>query len=104
MIDAKRSSQVTRTQYSRCCLKRTARVRNAESASGLPDGAEYVHLEHLDQGVQRAEDATKLTMKGRSSASRSQRRSLEQDQRATGSLSDVSSRSRHRVEMTLGLY
>jgi hypothetical protein len=39
-----------------------AKVSIAETAAGLTEGAEYLDLEHLDQGVQRAKAATKLTM------------------------------------------
>jgi hypothetical protein len=34
-----------------------ARVSTAETAQGLPDGEEYLDLEHLDWGVQRAPGA-----------------------------------------------
>ena len=40
----------------------TARVSTAEAASGLVDGAEYLDLEHIDQGVRRANTDTKATM------------------------------------------
>ena len=40
----------------------TARVSQAETASGLADGAEYIDLEHIDQGVLRANTGTKATM------------------------------------------
>ena len=40
----------------------TGRVSNAETAMGLADGVDYIDLEHLDQGVQRANAGTKATM------------------------------------------
>ena len=40
----------------------TAKVSTAEAATGLSDGAEYLDLEHIDQGIQRANTTTKLTM------------------------------------------
>ena len=40
----------------------TARVSTAEGVSGLTEGAEYLDLEHLDQGVQRAKAAVAVTM------------------------------------------
>jgi hypothetical protein len=39
-----------------------ARVSTAEGSSGLHDGAEYLDLEHIDQGVQKANASMKLTM------------------------------------------
>ena len=40
----------------------TARVSQAETASGLADDAEYIDLEHIDQGVLRAKKGTTATM------------------------------------------
>ena len=40
----------------------TAKVSQAETASGLADGAEYFDLEHIDQGVLRAKKGTKAKM------------------------------------------
>ena len=40
----------------------TARVSTAEAAASLSDGAEYLDLEHIDLGIQRAKVATKVTM------------------------------------------
>ena len=40
----------------------TASVSTAEAASSLVDGAEYLDLEHIDQGIQRAKTATKVAM------------------------------------------
>ena len=39
-----------------------AKVSTAETAAGLTKGDEYVDLEHLDQGVLRADPATNVTM------------------------------------------
>ena len=39
-----------------------AKVSTAEAATGLAEGQEYVDLEHLDLGVQRAKAVTKGTM------------------------------------------
>jgi hypothetical protein len=39
-----------------------AKVSTAEAASRLTEGGEYLDLEHLDQGVQRAKPASKVTM------------------------------------------
>ena len=33
-----------------------------EAASGLADGAEYLDLEHIHQGIQRAKATTKVAM------------------------------------------
>ena len=40
----------------------TAKVSSAEGATGLADGAEYLDLEHIDQGIQRANASTKVVM------------------------------------------
>lgn len=37
-----------------------AKVSTAEAASALKDGTQYLDLEHLDQGVQRATAGTKV--------------------------------------------
>ena len=39
-----------------------AKVSSAEGAAALADGAEYVDLEQLDRGVQRATAAAKVNM------------------------------------------
>ncbi len=39
-----------------------AKVSTAEAASGLTEGAEYLDLERLDQGVQRAGSVMKAAM------------------------------------------
>lgn len=40
----------------------TARVSMAETKSGLADGADYIDLDHLDKGVQRAGAAVPVAM------------------------------------------
>jgi hypothetical protein len=63
MTDAKRAEEVARdTILGLLSDEETARVSTAEGVSGLTEGAEYLDLEHLDQGVQRAKAATKVTM------------------------------------------
>ena len=63
MTDAKRAEHVTRdTILKLLSNEEIARVSTAETASGLSEGEEYLDLEHLDQGVQRAKAATKVTM------------------------------------------
>ena len=39
-----------------------AEVSNAETASALAEGSEYLDLEHLDEGVQRSRAGTKVTI------------------------------------------
>lgn len=39
-----------------------SKVSASETAAGLIEGSEYLNLEHLDQGVQRARSATKVAM------------------------------------------
>jgi hypothetical protein len=39
-----------------------AKVSNAETATGLAEGSEYLDLEHLDKGVQRSHAGTKITI------------------------------------------
>lgn len=39
-----------------------AKVSTAETAAGLTVGSEYLDLEHLDQGIHRANAATKVVM------------------------------------------
>jgi hypothetical protein len=63
MTDAKRAEQVALEAILELLSdEETARVSTAETASGLKEGAEYVDLEHLDRGVQRAKSAAGLTM------------------------------------------
>ena len=63
MTDAKRAEQIARdTILKLLSNEEIAKVSTAEAASGLTEGGEYLDLEHLDQGVQRANAATKVTM------------------------------------------
>ena len=63
MTDAKRAEQVARdTILKLLSNEEIARVSSAEAAAGLSAGAEYLDLEHLDQGVQRAKAATGVIM------------------------------------------
>jgi hypothetical protein len=63
MSDAKRTEQVARDAILKLLSdEEIAKVSTAEAASDLTEGAEYFDLEHLDQGVQRAKAATKVTM------------------------------------------
>ena len=63
MTDAERASEVARDVILKLLSdEETARVSTAEGASGLTEGAEYLDLEHLDRGVQRAKAATGVTM------------------------------------------
>jgi len=63
MTDAKRAEQVAREAILELLSdEETARVSTAETASALKEGAEYVDLEHLDRGVQRAKAAGGVTM------------------------------------------
>jgi hypothetical protein len=63
MTDAKRAEEVARdTILGLLSEEETARVSTAEGVSELTEGAEYLDLEHLDRGVQRAKAATAVTM------------------------------------------
>ena len=63
MADTKRASEVARDAILKLLSDaETARVSTAEGSSGLVEGAEYLDLEHLDQGVQRAKAATAVAM------------------------------------------
>jgi hypothetical protein len=63
MTNAKRAEQVTRDTILKLLSdEETARVSTAETASRLSEGAEYVDLEHLDRGVQRAKAAAGVTI------------------------------------------
>jgi hypothetical protein len=63
MTDAKRADDVARdTILELLSDEETARVSTAEGVSGLTEGAEYLDLEHLDRGVQRAKAAVAVTM------------------------------------------
>ena len=59
MSDAERREQVTRDSILKLLSdEENARVSTAETASGLIEGEEYLDLEDLDQGVQRAKAST----------------------------------------------
>jgi hypothetical protein len=63
MTATNRASEVTRDAILKLLSdEETARVSTAEGAAGLVEGAEYLDLEHLDQGVQRAKEASAVTM------------------------------------------
>jgi hypothetical protein len=62
MTDAKRAEVARDNILNVLSDEEVAKVSTAETASGLTEGAEYLDLEHLDQGVQRAKAATKTTM------------------------------------------
>jgi hypothetical protein len=63
MTDAKRAELVTRdTILKLLSNEEIAKVSTAEASSGLAQGGEYLDLEHLDQGVQRAKAAIKVPM------------------------------------------
>ena len=40
----------------------TAKVSTAEAAISIAEGAEYLDLQHIDQGIQRANAAIKVTL------------------------------------------
>ena len=55
MADAKRAEQVARDTILKLLSdEENARVSTGEAASRLTEGAEYLDLQHLDRGVQRA--------------------------------------------------
>ena len=63
MTNAERAEQVARdTILKLLSNEETARVGTAEVATGLTEGAEYLDLKHLEQGIQRAKAATAVTM------------------------------------------
>ena len=63
MTDAKRAEHVTRDAILKLLSdEEIAKVSTAEAASKLTEGVEYLDLEHLDQGVQRAQSSAKVTM------------------------------------------
>jgi hypothetical protein len=65
MSDAERKEQVTRDSILNLLSdEENARVSTAEAAPRLAEGAEYLDLERLDRGVQRASATTanKATM------------------------------------------
>ena len=63
MTDANRAAEVARDAILKLLSdEETARVSTAEAASGIIQGAEYLDLEHLDLGVQRAKASGSVTM------------------------------------------
>lgn len=65
MSDAERAEQVARDSLLKLLSdEENARVSTAESAAALTEGAEYLDLEHLDQGVQRAKATTTKDRRG----------------------------------------
>ena len=66
MSDAQRKEQVTRDFILKLLSdEENARVSTAEAAPRLTEGAEYLDLEYLDRGVQRASATTAKTTMGR---------------------------------------
>lgn len=65
MSDAQRAAYATRdTVLMLLSDEENAKVSNAEDALRLADGEEYVDLEHLDRGIQRAEAITSKAAMG----------------------------------------
>jgi hypothetical protein len=63
MTDTQRAEHVARDTILKLLSdEEIAKVSSAESASKLADGEEYLDMEHLDRGVQRATSASKVTM------------------------------------------
>jgi hypothetical protein len=63
MTTSERTAYVTRDTILKLLSDdEVAKVSNAEAASGLIKGAEFLDLEHLDQGVQSAKDETKVAL------------------------------------------
>jgi hypothetical protein len=63
MTDTKRASEIARDAILKLLSdEETARVSTAEGAAGLAEGAEYLDLENLDRGVQRAKVASAVTI------------------------------------------
>ena len=63
MTDTARAGLVTREAILKLLSNdEVAKVSTAETAPGLRQGEEYLDLEHIDQGVQRATDARKVKM------------------------------------------
>ena len=63
MTNTKRAEQIARDNILKLLSnEEIAKVSTAEAASGLTEGGEYLDLEHLDQGVQHAKPASKVTM------------------------------------------
>ena len=65
MSDAERTAYVTRdTVLMLLSDDENAKVSNAEAALRLTEGEEYLDLEHLDRGVQRAKAVTTTATMG----------------------------------------
>lgn len=63
MSKATRAGQISKDEILKLLSDdENAKVSSAEGKAGLPDGQEYLDLEHLDQGIQRAKAVTKATM------------------------------------------
>ena len=63
MTESKRAEHVARESILKLLSsEEIARVSTAEAASQLSQGEEYLDLEHLDQGVKRAQGTTKVSM------------------------------------------
>jgi hypothetical protein len=66
MSDVERREQVTRDSILKLLSdEENGRVSTAEAAPRLTEGAEYLDLEHLDRGVQRASAVTAKSTMGR---------------------------------------
>ena len=63
MTDTERTELIARERILRLLSdEENAKVSTAEAASGLTEGQEYLDLERLDQGVQRANASSKVEM------------------------------------------
>ncbi len=63
MSEAQRASYVSRHAILKLMSNdEIAKVSTAETATGLKAGDEYLDLEHLEHGIQRADTATKVNM------------------------------------------
>lgn len=63
MTVVQRASQVSRDAILKLLSdEEVARVSTAETAAGLSDGHDYIDLENLNRGVQRADTTTKAVM------------------------------------------
>jgi hypothetical protein len=63
MTLAERTEYVTRDTIMKLLSdEEIAKVSNAETATNLEDGAEYVDLENIDKGVQSSKAATKVAV------------------------------------------
>lgn len=63
MTDAQRTEYVARDDIMKLLSnEEVAKVSAAEGTCGLIEGGEYLDLEHLDQGIQRAKAPIEVTM------------------------------------------